>query len=38
MCSPNLFILILDFTLGGRVVLSILWEEQIKKQKMVNNV
>lgn len=34
----NLFILVLDFTLGGRIVLSTAHEEQIKKQKMVNDI
>lgn len=38
VCSPNIFISVLDFTLGGRIVLSTAHDEQIKKQKMVNDV
>lgn len=37
-CSPCRFILVLYFTLGGRIVLPTAHDEQIKKQKMVNDV
>lgn len=36
--SLNLSFLVLDFTLDGRIVLSTAYEEQSKKQKMVNDV
>lgn len=36
--QQNLFILDLDFTLGGRIALSTAHKEQIKKQKMVNDI